>query len=420
MIAHHGIPLMNIVHSNNHTQTKKVCTINSKLQYENLTADNLPVEFSDLSPGIYCITINSKEYFFDLFMYIGPNDKEKLIIKNENNAYILLRDAQYTINLYEKVSSVTKNKTELNNTVNNYMDMIVINGKTIQYPYKPNDITDRLAVIPNNGDIPSSDLQLIESKSLSELEEYNTIFRNLDYVKFGSYNIEVEEDEYDTSDKSLDNPYSIKSISKFYINTKPDNIESYTELEVYLKNNIKSLPNGIKDTFILNSLQCQNHIIYRIGRGIITGGEECKFLETLSNNKTWLFWIPNAFIKSENADKNIVCSHFNTDSYTNIIKTNNTKASVSSGYGTYKNGILIRIPILENTNNINATPIIVFKNWLRSQVYNGTPVIIEYTLDEPIYKTVLLDEYHINTYFNKTNILLNNNYYDASYFYKKI
>ena len=74
------------------------------------------------------------------------------------------------------------------------------------------------------------------------------------------------------------------------------------------------------------------------------------------------------------------------------------------------------MPILENPSQLPKDN--VFKQWLFDQMDKGSPVIVEYALNSIIYRTVLIDEYHIKTYFSKTNIKLDSEYYDASYFYK--
>lgn len=417
-MTHIGLPITNIIHSTNHTQTKRVCSINNNINYTTLSPTS-NMEYSNLSPGLYSIIINNVTYYFDLYIAVGISDKEKLIIKSPHNAYVLLRDSKHMINLYEKINNNSSNEVSLDNTVNSTIDMIVVNGKTIQFPLVTNDIQNRLAVIPKNGVIPKSDIQLVESKTLDQLEIDNIIYRNLDYEKQGIYYRDVDPEDINTESKSITDPFYIRSISKLNIASYgyPLQVDNYNELEILLKNNIKSLPNGIKDTFILNSEQCQNHIIYRIGRRIFTGGENWQYIEDKSNNNSWLFWLPFDYIKSENSNKNIICSHLNTVTANTILSASHKAPAIASGYGNkYTNGFLIRMPILENPSQLPKDN--VFKQWLFDQMDKGSPVIVEYALNSIIYRTVLIDEYHIKTYFSKTNIKLDSEYYDASYFYK--
>ena len=174
-MIHIGLPITNIIHSTNHTQTKRVCSINNNINYTTLSPTS-NMEYSNLSPGLYSITINNVTYYFDLYIAVGMSDKEKLVIKSPHNAYVLLRDSKHMINLYEKINNNSSNEVSLDNTVNSTIDMIVVNGKTIQFPLVTNDIQNRLAVIPKNGVIPKSDIQLVESKTLDQLEIDNIIY----------------------------------------------------------------------------------------------------------------------------------------------------------------------------------------------------------------------------------------------------
>ena len=416
------IPIMQIIHSNNHTQTTRVCNINEKhLNQENVITQLTMNEdgiFYNLKPGIYSITIDSTMYFFDLYIAI-LGSKEKLIIENPNNAYVKIGAKKFLINLYTQVGTNISNELTLEDTINNYIEMIVIDGKTIQTQINASSINERIAIIPKNGVLPSSTVQETERKSIAELEVDNIIFSGLDYEKSTTQEESPEsqgsyDDEY-VENKSIDDPYLLQSISKFTILTskQPLSESDGNELEILLKNNIKALPNGIKDTFILNSEQCQNHIIYRIGRLILSGNEDWQFIS--SSNRLWLFWLPYKFVKLEDSDTNIICSHLNNEKASILVNDNCSKSGIGSGYGDYGNGFFIRVPAMEceDTESITTT----FKRWLSNELRKGAPFVIEYALQNYIYNTVLIDEYHIKTYFSKTYVKLNNTY-NVSYFYK--
>lgn len=420
-----GLPITHFIHSNNHTQTTRVCNINKKHSVGQSIIKNLYItgdsaEFSNLMPGIYTITINNIKYYFDLYVAVGLNDR--LIIKNQYNAYVLILDKHYRINLYKQIATNTTNNLVLSDTVNSYIDMIIIDGKTIQTPYLSNDIGDDYAVIPNNKIIPSSDFQSTQITNIAELEKENTIFYNLDYEYMGPCTDDIDEQyiDSDTSDKSIYNPYIIRSISKFNILSRDETLLSNIDdkLEILLKNNIKSLPNGVKDTFILNAEQCQTHIIYRIGRRVLSGNENWIFKKEQSNDSSWLFWMPYEYVKLENASNNIICSHFKATKASDILSINSDTSTIASGYGDYGNGFFLRIPALaHNEDETDFT--LVLKQWLFNQMKLGFPVIIEYPLQNFTYNTVLIDEYHIKTFFPRTYIKINNTY-DVSYFYKII
>lgn len=418
------MPIMQIIHSNNHTQTARVCNINEKhLSQENVIIQLTMNEngiFNNLKPGIYSIIIDEIEYFFDLYISI-LGSKESLIIKSPNNAYVKIGTKKFLINLYTQAGTNTSNELTLEDTVNNYIEMIIIDGKTIQTQINDTSIQERIAVIPNSGVLPSSTVQESERKSITELEEEdNTIIYGLDYEKSGNTQEGSPESQGTYSDeyidnKSIDDPYLLQSISKFTIITsdQPLSESDGNELEILLKNNIKALPNGVKDTFILNSEQCQNHIIYRIGKLILSGNEDWEFIST--SNGLWLFWLPYKFIKLEDSNTNIICSHLNNEKASMLIDEDCSKSGIGSGYGDYGNGFFVRIPAMkcEDTERPTAR----FKRWLSNELRKGSPFVVEYALQNYIYNTVLIDEYHIKTYFSRTYVKLNNTY-DVSYFYK--
>lgn len=417
------LPIMQIIHNNNHTQTTRVCNINENHLNQENTITQLTMNedgiFYNLNPGIYSIIINEVKYFFDLYISI-LGSKEKLIIKDPNNAYVKIRTKKFLVNLYTQIGTNTSNELTLENTVNNCIEMIIINGKTIQTQINTTSIQERIAVIPNNGVLPSSTVQETERKSIAELEENNTIIYGLDYEKSGGTQEGSQEPQETYSNdyidnKSIDDPYLLQSISRFTILTsnQPLSESDGNELEILLKNNIKALPNGVKDTFILNSEQCQNHIIYRTGRLILFGNEDWQFIGT--SNKLWLFWLPHKFVKLEDSNTNIICSHLNNEKASVLVDENCSKSGIGSGYGDYGNGFFIRVPTMECKNTENPTA--RFKRWLSDELRKNSPFIVEYALQNYIYNTVLIDEYHIKTYFSKTYVKLNNTY-DVSYFYK--
>lgn len=416
------LPLMQIIHNNNHTQTIRVCNINEKhLDQENVINQLTMNEdgiFYNLKPGIYSIIINEIKYFFDLYIAI-LGSKEKLVIENPNNSYVKIGTKKFFINLYTQTGTNISNELTLEDTVNNYIEMIVIDGKTIQNQINASSIQDRIAVVPKNGIIPSSTIQEIETKSIAELETDNIIFNGLDYEKSSSQEGSTEsqgsyDDEY-VDNKSINDPYNLQSISKFTILTsdRPLYESDGNELEVILKNNIKALPNGLKDTFILNSEQCQNHIIYRIGRLILSGNEDWQFIS--ASNNLWLLWLSYKFVKLEDSNSNIICSHLNNEKASVLLNNDCTRTGIGSGFGDYGNGFFIRVPAMKCEDNEDYAT--TFKRWLSSEMRKGSPFIVEYALQNYIYNTVLIDEYHIKTYFPKTYVKLNNTY-NVSYFYK--
>lgn len=425
------------IHRTNHTQTSRVCNLNENNNITELVMNDSKT-FTNLMPGIYSIDINGVSFFFDLYIAV-VGTREKLVINNPYYAYAKIDNKIYPINLYTQESTNSSNEITLSNTVNDHIEMIIVNGKTIEVPYfTPEDISEKYAIIPKDQDNPSFDVEANKDKTLDELSNNNTILYGIDYdsLDFRDYGYDSEEEfkesgtdfidlneppynEFYNDDKRFMNrPFIIQSVSKFKINTVKKSLPANenNELEILLKNNIKSLPNGVKDTFILNSEQCQNHIIYRIGRLILNGTESWEFIEEYSTSKSWLFWMPYKYVKLENTYGNIICSHFNNIKSSDLIYNHKNVLGIASSYGDRGNGFFLRILPFFHTGLDNTVPL---KKWLSSQARTGCPVVIEYALQDYIYNTVLIDEYHIKTYFSKTYITLDNNY-DTSYFYKTL
>lgn len=419
------LPITNAIHNINHTQTKRVCMLQNNHKQFPVLVKTLSVtddihDFYNLMPGLYAVIIDDIKYYFDL--YIVVNDVSPLTIKSPNNAYVLVGGKRYIINLYRDIDvEIMDNNLTLNNTVNNHIEVMVIDGKTTQIPYLPNDIHDRYAIIPNDNIIPSSLQQSSESLTLEELQLHNKIFYDIDYEKFGEHNGLISFGvgiESDSEDKSIYNPYNIHSISKISITSSDSPITDISNnyiTETTLQNNIKSLPNGIKDTLILNSEQYQAHVIYRIGRSFLTGGETYIFISDKSDSNSWLFWVSNSNIRMSSLPNNVICSHLQSKSYDEIV---NGDIGICVSTQNHGNGLFIRIPSME-VNNTYTNKSTIFRKWLQNQVNIGRPIIVEYHLSSYKYKTILLDKYRVKTFYNKTYIKNNNNY-NISYFYKTL
>ena len=340
--------------------------------------------------------------------------------------------------------------SSLNNTVNSSIDMILIDGQTSKHVFttdlseiyavrpknniipssiyqsnwigtvnslkKDNDIIyglsaqvnkiyiDEYGVTPKNGNLPSSSYQITSVSNVNKLSLNNEIIRNI--YPYDKNRIENNDPQ---PIPNITDPIELRSISKLSISTSSDEIEYYNDY-ITLKNNIKSLPDGTKDTCILNIIQQQHHLIYRIGRKILTGNENWKLINY--SNGYYLFWYYNTNIKLGNSNKNINCTHFRCVSCDTIIDTNTTTPCISTG--SEDTGLFIKVASsLINPNNI----IISFKLWLVNELKSYHPVIVEYPLVSPKYVSILIDNYDTVKAFYPNTFIKNNNY-NISYFYK--
>ena len=59
------------------------------------------------------------------------------------------------------------------------------------------------------------------------------------------------------------------------------------KLPILFKNNIKSLPSGVRDVFVLDSINQKAFIIFNIGRVIFSGAEDWKLIYHNNNYATY-------------------------------------------------------------------------------------------------------------------------------------
>lgn len=401
-----GLSATSLIHHTNHTQTIRVCNISSNHAITDL--GDGPSSFNNLNPGIYSVTINNDQYYFDLYITVSRFDK--LVIKSPYNSYAKVSGKKYRIILYKKESSNSNNELLLRNTVNDYFDLIVVSGHTICKPAEYGDLNDLLAVIPNDKNIDSYLEQLYQDGTLSVLEQYNTILRDII--------VSINETTIDSSGIIENDYFDIRSISNLKISTSINENTESASMNIILKNNIKSLPNGTKDLFILNSELQVSHFIYRVGRKILSGGEDWKLIEELSNEFSYLFWFKDDNIKSEDSSNNLNSSRLSCINYSILVDRNYINSGICTGYGEYANGILLRLPKTFITTEPEGA-VQFLRDWLFSELRESRPFIVEYPNVTEKYKTVYLEEYHVNTFYPSTYVNLDENY-DVSYFYKAL
>lgn len=450
-----SLPATHIIHKTNHTQYKRICAVNRKHSLgQSITARLKMVDgnniFSGLKPGIYSIDIDNERYYFDLYVEVPSNSN--LYIISPHLAYAIIDNKKYMFNLYKQTVILNSGLIEfvLPGTVNDNLDMIIIDGKTSVYTASHTDFVNTYATIPINGVIPSYEEQEAWSGTLADMLVDNIVWRNLTLSDSN-----VIDDEYNIDDK----PWIVQSISLIGISTSrekqleylaiipingviPTSIQQAADtrtldeledenviwsgialldglnyLEILLKNNIKALPDGTKDTFILNAEQQRHHLIYRVGRRVFTGNEPWSVCTEYSNDKCYVLFTPEPNLKDNNSKTNIMCSHFDIDRSSIILNPNKYDCGMCSGdTAEYGRGFYIKVE-KEFFPDTTIDKIQWFCALLLEQLKTEHPVVVEYALLTYRYRTVLIDEYHAKTYYPKTFVKLNA-LYDVSYFYK--
>ena len=240
----------------------------------------------------------------------------------------------------------------------------------------------------------------------------NTVNSNLDAIVLSSY-IDMS-----VSKGTLEKPVRINRVNSITINTK---IDDYTkdEFNISLKRSLGCLPNGVMDYFIINNEQQIAHEIINTRREILSDGMNWQYQEDYSTTDYYVFFANKSNVKCNNDNTSLRCTHFETVSFDDIINSNIKKDCIAVSNNSGNNGIWIKIKSsllnVENNEDINTE----FSNFINSKLKSENPIYIEYQLTKTLFNTILIEDYNIKTWFNKTEFNINSNC-DYSLFYKSL
>ena len=207
----------------------------------------------------------------------------------------------------------------------------------------------------------------------------------------------IVEGETIYSNKSIDSPSELQSLNTITISTSND--KDSDELKILLKNSIKRLPCGICDTFFMDSVYCNAFTIHNIGRTILSGSEPWEIIEKYCDSDYNVFFCNYDNIAIGNNKNYINCCSLESTVFNEL--TNYNGSCICIGNSNSTKGVYVKI------QKQYAEDLLEFKGFLRKQIIDYKPFIVEYLLDKPIYKSVLLDEYHVKTFFKNTSIKIN-------------
>lgn len=186
-----------------------------------------------------------------------------------------------------------------------------------------------------------------------------------------------------------------------------DNNNNDNELSINLPYSIGKLNNGVYDKLILDSENMICNIILNTNYEMLTGAFIYKYIEELSSTDTLVFFIKNENIKSNAGYDSIFCTHFlNLEDKVFYDKDNNTNGIVIPNND--DNGFLLKISKTYLDIN-NSTYESAIKKFVMDKAISNNPIYIEYELSKPKYITILLDEYHLKTYYPNTLFFYNAN-----------
>ena len=350
------LQLIQMIHRNNHVHTTNEGHIESA-DLDRFTLLDIGWH-TNINPGLYRVELDGTQYAFALHDAIVGVDR--LIINNANDIMEMVngevkRIASYKLNIGD--IEVDDGVYTLNNSVNDYISILVIDGKS----------------------------------------------------KF---------DNISALSRDIDAPQELNAPSMFSVNTENENGEK-EEFVIVMKNYLKSLndENDIKDILILDAANYKATFIFKVGRIAISGNEPWQKINEYSSDDVSVYYYNNPMIKLGSP---INCTHFESISWDDLTDTNVLKDGICAGITEETQGIFIKVLNrkikIKDENDVDAYNLIPFlREWytLKEREYNNDnslkslPMELEFALVSTDYRTITLDSYKINTYFNKTYISIN-------------
>lgn len=214
---------------------------------------------------------------------------------------------------------------------------------------------------------------------------------------------------------SLETPGKINRLTSINIKTESDS-DSDT-LTIPFKHTLGRLPNGARDYIVINSDKLIAHDIINTSKEILSGGLDWQYEESCSTSEYYVFFAKYSNVKSNNTAGSIRCSHFESVSCSDLLNKSTKKNCIATSYDSYENGIWIKIAasVLDIHGDKDFGN--EMKMWILSKAASDNPIYIEYEIANPSHNTILIDEYHVKTWYPNTKITIDNNY-GFSIFYK--
>lgn len=337
------------VHSNNTTfTTKEGYGSQSDIdELPELNYDNENNSFTNVNPGMYKVYIDGTLYTFVIHSTLSGFDK--LVIENANNVYTIINNIRNKIILYKTHIATTTQSGDayaMDHSVNDAIDLLAIYGKS----------------------------------------EYNT-----------------------SNATSFTNPKAFEFISMLNIKVGNDKNE-YEEYLFNMKNYLKSI-DDIRDTLYIDTSKNTAMFIFKTGRLVLSGYEPFELVPEYSNSSINVYRFANSLVKKSGS---IYCTHIPTISWNNMTNTSYIRNGIC--ISTEDSNIYFKIKRSDFNDKTAFTDEI--KRWSNltndeisdsDYLYNGTiatPVTLLYELAQPSYKHIVLSDYKIPTFFNKSYIFI--------------
>lgn len=258
----------------------------------------------------------------------------------------------------------------------------------------------------------------INKEKLMTSTTIKTINDNIDMVAF-SYSTHVD------GSPSLDNPMKINRLP--FLNITSESDMKFSIPTIPLHYTIGGSLNAVNDFVIINLNQSIVQYIINTTKEVLSGGLDWEYKPEYSDSDYYVFFAEYPNVKLSSSNKSIRCSHFESESCTNLLDKSTKKNCIAVSDASYKNGIWIKIDasVLDIHGNKNFST--EMKKWIISQAVTKDgqkaedikPIYIEYEITNTIYKTFSIDKYDIKTWYGNTEITTNPNV-GLSVFYKSL
>jgi hypothetical protein len=348
-----GMPITHIIHNSNHIRFMRKAIINHPediIDHPGLI--KFPKKFRDLEAGIHRVVFEkypTKVFYFNMYCNCGPN--ELVIIDNINYAHFVTGVGTYPILLYEETTA--DDCYIMDNTLNDYLNLLMVDGET--------SIT------------------------------------------------------YSNEDKGIDlnNPCSLAAVDSLTVETSNGN-DSKNDKQIFnLRHELRSLPDGRKDLFVLDAENERAYILYKVGHTAITGMEEITKVDSFSNDLYSVYFIKNDNVIKTDNPESLICTHFKSIQYDKFRRLEFNQNSICISYDEWRGrGFYIKI------SNEIAPTLDSFIQFVNGNLFMTNKLEVMFPLVKSCQTNVLLDEYHVRTFFDKTKLKLQGSKDLPTYFFK--
>ena len=364
-------------HSNNRTHTTSEGYTNTEDLQE--TPELAPYtsgevqEYYNLNPGMYQVRIDGTLY--GLLIHDTLSGADRLVIEAKDRAYTVIGTVRHKLFLYRMhEGQIVQSKGHvLKHSVNDFIELLVMEGTT------------RVT--------------------------------------------------HDFAGVSMEHPSKMEFTSIINIRIAKED-DTYEDYLFNMKNYLKSIDIGdyrVCDKIYLEANKNKALFIFKVGRLVLTGFEGFETVVDYSNDDVMVIKYLTTNVK---LNSKIICSHIPTMDWEDMINPDIVSYGICAGISDETQGFWIKVPRAdypdldsfrkelirwhrmtseeltqirndEYNNDVQKAVLQGYDvSFVRRHLYANTPVMLSYELNTVLYKHLTLDNYNINTYFNRCWIMV--------------